>query len=196
MHLSAIFCPWGPSSAAYHGAAWLGFPGLIGIPHVSVPIYPASAVAIDRDTVPCQYKPRTVVLEGNRVRVVSPVREVVRKLRWPLLWKDQIRGALNAYFPRASPLNYDVVDYWVQSLGDPVLFSFRESDKPRIAALVKRAHDIGDIVCLVAMRSHHAVELAGRLPRDDEASCGSVGDKSCDQSKMSTRGSHGVDDIA
>lgn len=89
-----------------------------------------------------------MVLEGDWVRVVSPVGEVVRELpksvsvNW-LLW-------VSAYQPCASPVNRNIRNMWIQTLSNPVCLAFWEDDVAGAAAFVECVKDVGDIVLLVS----------------------------------------------
>ena len=61
----------------WHWSSWLG-DGLLGvIPGVAVSVDTAGSVSIDVNAFSADDEARTMVLEGNRIGVVSPVVEII-----------------------------------------------------------------------------------------------------------------------
>ena len=108
-----------------------------------------------------------VVLEGNRERIVSPIREVIRELDIYMRKFAQLvflldlshikRGgatSVSSYLPKTSPLNSHVADDGVQHSSYVVRPALEEHDGSSIIAFIERLENLRHIVTLAPERGH------------------------------------------
>ena len=108
--------------------SFLGIALLSGVPHITITINTSSTVAIDVNTFARENEPGPVVLELDGIRVLAPIRQVVREA------------------PRAAPLDDNILDGGVQARGDVVGRAGGEHDCAAAVAVSKCLENLRDVV--------------------------------------------------
>ena len=153
-----------------HGPAWLSVASFSSVPSVPAPIDLPRAISVDVYPLSRDYKPSGMVLEGDRVGVVSPVVQIVRELRRmshvSLVQKASseclrsvmvaLRSRAHSYQPGALPVHGHIVDDRIEFGGDVEGRILREYYGTAIVAVLERLKYLRDIVLAGTVRDQSA----------------------------------------
>lgn len=90
-----------------HWSAWLSVASFRRVPDVAIAIDAAGSVAVDVDTVAGQNEASMVVLKGDGIGIIAPIRQVIGELHSKYLLEFGMRrirklGILTVHWPRHS----------------------------------------------------------------------------------------------